>query len=154
MAYTVQEVSELSGVSIRTLRYYDQIGLLNPAYYGDNGYRYYEQAQLVQLQHILFFRELDMPLSTIQELIIQDSFDQLEALNHHRELLLKKAERLQTLIQTVDRTIAHLNGDCVLEQHQLFNGFDTRKQSHYVKELRQYYGTNNEWSSDSEQHTG
>ncbi|WP_051286952.1 MerR family transcriptional regulator [Paenibacillus taiwanensis] len=154
MAYTVQEVSELSGVSIRTLRYYDQIGLLNPAYYGDNGYRYYEQAQLVQLQHILFFRELDMPLSTIQELIFQDSFDQLEALSHHRELLLKKAERLQTLIQTVDRTIAHLNGDYVLEQHQLFNGFDTRKQSHYVKELRQYYGNNNGWSSNNEQPTG
>ncbi|MBD8497028.1 MerR family transcriptional regulator [Paenibacillus sp. CAU 1523] len=137
--YTVQDVAEISGVSVRTLRYYDQIDLLKPAYYGDNGYRYYEQEQLIKLQHILFFRELDLPLADIHEMIKRDTFNQAEALQHHRQLLLSKVNRLHTLIKTLDRTIANLRGECDLTEQQRFAGFDNGKQNRYVKELKERY---------------
>jgi DNA-binding transcriptional MerR regulator len=68
MAYTVNKLAKLSGVSVRTLHFYDEIGLLEPAYYGDNNYRYYEEEQLLMLQQILFFRELGFPLIDIQRI--------------------------------------------------------------------------------------
>ncbi len=66
MSYTVKKLSKLSGISIRTLRFYDRIGLLRPAFYGENNYRYYEEEQILMLQQILFYRELGFPLSDIQ----------------------------------------------------------------------------------------
>ncbi|BCJ85037.1 MerR family transcriptional regulator [Effusibacillus dendaii] len=89
MAYTVKEVSNLSGVSIRTL-HYDEIGLLNPAFYGENGYRYYEQEQLLQLQQILFFRELELPLEDIQTILESNAFERVEALQSHKRILQKR----------------------------------------------------------------
>ena len=84
MAYTVKKLAKLSGVSIRTLRFYDDIGLLKPAYYGDNKYRYYEEKQLLMLQQILFFRELGFSLVDIQRIIDSSDFDKTASLNSHR----------------------------------------------------------------------
>lgn len=140
MAYTVNEVSKLSGVTIRTLRYYDQIGLLKPAYVGENGYRYYEDDQLRQLQHILFFRELDLPLTDIQGLMQSNTFDQRAALQQHRQLLTERIERLQRLVATLDRTMNDTKGEQVMNAEQWFDGFDRSKQENYVEELKERYG--------------
>ena len=69
MVYTIKQLADLSGVSTRTLRHYDAIGLLKPAYYGDNSYRYYDKAQLLLLQQILFFRDTGLKLESIQKII-------------------------------------------------------------------------------------
>ena len=77
MAYTVKELAKISGISVRTLHWYDEIGLLKPAYHGANSYRYYEEAQLLLLQQILFFRELEFNLNDIQKLLSQNDFDNI-----------------------------------------------------------------------------
>jgi DNA-binding transcriptional MerR regulator len=74
MAYTIKKLARISGISVRTLRFYDEIGLLKPAYYGDNKYRYYEEEQLLMLQQILFYRELGFALNDIQRIIRSDNF--------------------------------------------------------------------------------
>ena len=75
MTYTVNQLAKLSGVSVRTLHFYDEIGLLKPAYYGENNYRYYEEEQLLILQQILFFREMGCPLNDIQRILSSNDFD-------------------------------------------------------------------------------
>ncbi len=97
----------MSGVSIRTLHYYDEIGLLKPAYVGENNYRYYEEAELLQLQQILFYREIGFPLNDIKRIISAPDFDRLVALESHRKSLAKTLDQTQTLIETVDKTIAY-----------------------------------------------
>lgn len=87
MVYTVKKIGELSGVTVRTLHYYEEIGLLNPAFYGANGYRYYEEKELLQLQQILFFKELGFSLRQIQKVLGRSDFDQLAALHSHRRAL-------------------------------------------------------------------
>ena len=103
MPYTVNKLARLSGVSSRTLRFYDEIGLLKPAFYGENQYRYYEEEQLLMLQQILFFRELGFPLSDIQRIIACDDFNKIESLNMHKSLLQSSLEKTETLIKTIDK---------------------------------------------------
>ncbi|CAM4419099.1 MerR family transcriptional regulator [Paenibacillus tarimensis] len=140
MAYTVKQLAKLSGVSVRTLHYYDEIGLLKPAYYGDNGYRYYEREQLLQLQSILFYRELDVPLADLQTLLAAGSEDKIQTLQGHRRHLLEKKDRLDMLVTTIDRTIRQLKGDADMSDEELYRGFDARKQEQYEKEIRAKYG--------------
>src|SRR5947199_7491750 len=101
MTYTVKQLSNLSGVSVRTLHFYDKIGLLKPAYYADNQYRHYEKEQLMLLQQILFFRELCFPLNKIQEIISSDDFDQMRALTLHKQTLIENRVRINKLIKTI-----------------------------------------------------
>ncbi|TVY09018.1 MerR family transcriptional regulator [Paenibacillus cremeus] len=140
MAYTVKEISKASGVSVRTLHYYDEIGLLKPAYYGDNGYRFYEEEQLLQLQQILFFRELEFSLDEIRNLLQQSGFDRIEALHSHKKLLKDKAARLAALLLTIDKTMAHLRGETDMSKEELYYGFDFEKQKAYEQELKDRYG--------------
>ncbi|MGD8190268.1 MerR family transcriptional regulator [Brevibacillus ginsengisoli] len=140
MPYTVKEVSKLSGVSVRTLHYYDEIGLLQPAFYGENGYRFYDEEQLLRLQQILFFRELNFTLAQIQEVIDSDEFNQLAALQEHRNLLLQKTERFQQLLRTIDKTIDHLKGETKMSKEEMYWGFDQQKQKEYEQELIERYG--------------
>lgn len=135
MAYTVKKLSQLSGVSVRTLHFYDEIGLLKPAYYGENKYRYYREEQLLILQQILFFRELNVPLKDIQFIICSGGFDQVEALTSHRTLLVQDIERLTMLVKTIDKTIAHLRGDIIMKDIEMYEGFDLQKQQEYEKYL-------------------
>lgn len=90
MEYTVKKLAELAGVSSRTLRYYDEIGLLKPERINSSGYRIYGQTQVNLLQQILFYRELDVDLETIMKLVTAGSFHSEKALIQHRNLLLKK----------------------------------------------------------------
>lgn len=123
MAYTVKKLAKISGISIRTLRFYDEIGLLKPAYYGDNSYRYYEEEQLLMLQQILFYRELNFPLNDIQRIINCDDFNKIDALISHRQVLAQNLDRTKKLIKTVDQTIAHLRGKITMRNEELFVGF-------------------------------
>ncbi|NUQ21980.1 MAG: cupin domain-containing protein [Gemmatimonadaceae bacterium] len=123
MAYTVKQVAEMSGVSVRTLHFYDETGLLEPAYTGANGYRYYEEPQLLSLQQILFFRELGFELREIRALLARPDFQRLDALRSHREALEARLTRTRRLLETIDRTIDHLNGRKPMKDDQIFAGF-------------------------------
>lgn len=123
MAYTVKKLSELSGVSVRTLHFYEEIALLKPAYYGSNGYRYYEEKQLLQLQQILFFKELGFSLKQIEKVVGKDDFDQLASLHSHRRALSKEWEKIGVLLKTIDKTIKHLNGKKKMKDKEIFDGF-------------------------------
>jgi DNA-binding transcriptional MerR regulator len=137
MPYTIKQIADLAGVTTRTLRYYDQIGLLSPAVTGDNGYRYYDHECLLRLQQIMFFRELDVPLKDIQFLIQQPDFNLLDALVEHRAALQRKQEVLVKLIDTIDQTIATIKGEWIMTAEDYFEGFD---ETRYEQETRERWG--------------
>lgn len=141
MAYTVKELAKISGVSVRTLHWYDEIGLLKPAYLGANNYRYYEEEQLLVLQQILFFKELGFNLNDIQKLISQNDFDNIKALHAHRKVLEEDISRKKSLIATIDKTIQHLRGKQTMSDKELYHGFDLSRQKEYEQYLVQYHGT-------------
>lgn len=123
MAYTVKKISELSGVTVRTLHFYEEEGLLQPAYYGSNGYRYYEEKQLLQLQQILFFKELGFTIKQIKKVLGRSDFDQLSALYSHRKSLSQEWEKIGKLLHTIDNTIKHLQGKKKMKDKEIFDGF-------------------------------
>ena len=123
MAYTVKQVAAMSGVSVRTLHFYDEMALLKPAYTKANGYRIYEEPQLLMLQQILFYRELGFELKRIKEILSQRKFEKVAALKSHRQVLEKDVTRTRTLIETIDKTISHLKGTKKMKNEELFMGF-------------------------------
>lgn len=135
MAYTVKQLAKISNVSVRTLHWYDEIGLLKPAYQGANSYRYYEEKQCLKLQQILFFRELGFPLNDIQKLLMQDDFDHIKALEAHKQILERDINRKNQLIATIDKTIQHLRGKHKMSNEELYYGFDSQRQKQYEREL-------------------
>ncbi len=143
MAYTIKEIADLAGVSTRTLRYYDEIGLLSPSETGDNGYRYYNHESLLALQQIMFFRELDMPLKDIQLILSSPEFNLVIALEEHRVTLQAKAKRLKTLIETVDQTITTIQGEWTMKDQDYFEGFN---ESQYEEEAKQRWGKTPQWA--------
>ncbi|GMQ60945.1 MerR family transcriptional regulator [Vallitalea maricola] len=102
---TVKEVSKIAGISVRTLHYYDEIGLLKPKIITESGYRIYSDAELETLFQILFFKELDFKLVKIKEIMSNPSFNKAEALKQHKKLLLEKKKRLNNMISSIDRTL-------------------------------------------------
>ena len=143
MAYTIKEIADLAGVSTRTLRYYDEIGLLSPSETGDNGYRYYNHESLLALQQIMFFRELDMPLKDIQLILSSPEFNLVIALEEHRVTLQAKAKRLKALIETVDQTITTIQGEWTMKDQDYFEGFN---ESQYEEEAKQRWGKTPQWA--------
>lgn len=137
--FTVKQLSKIAGITPRTLHYYDQIGLLKPTRVGENGYRYYEEDSLVRLQQVLLYRELGMPLEQIADILDRADFDVLDSLHDHRVELIKRIRRLETLVQTVDRTIDHLKGETIMEENKFFAGFSEEQQAVYEKEAMQTY---------------
>jgi DNA-binding transcriptional MerR regulator len=123
MAYTVKQVAAMSGVSVRTLHFYDEMGLLKPACHGVNGYRFYEEPQLLILQQILFYRELGFELKQIQRILGRADFEKLAALQSHRKVLEKNLARTRRLIETIEKTIQHLKGKKKMKSHEMFVGF-------------------------------
>lgn len=119
MNWSIQQVARMSGVTARTLRYYDEIGLLNPARIGANGYRYYEREQLLRLQQILLLRALGLDLSTIGQVIATER-DPAETLQRHHRELLSEREDLDGLAATVAATIHHLEGGTDMPAENLF----------------------------------
>ncbi len=138
--YTVKQLSDLAQVSVRTLHYYDEIGLLIPSQVGANGYRYYDEDAVLRLQQILFYREIGMELMQIKDVLDSPNFDLVTALKSHRALLLEKSQRLLNLVTTVDSTIQHLQGEKTMSKRQLFEAFSDEKQKGYEREIRLQYG--------------
>jgi MerR family transcriptional regulator, thiopeptide resistance regulator len=136
---TVKQLARLAGVTPRTLHYYDEIGLLKPTRTGANGYRYYGEDSLLTLQQILLYREVEMPLERIRQIMADRDFDVLAALEHHRTDLVQRAARLERLRATVDNTILHLKGIKEMSKQQFFEGFSDEQQAAYEKEAMQLY---------------
>lgn len=143
MAYTVQKLAALSGVTARTLRYYDKIGLLTPER-TDNGYRLYGQAQLDMLQQILFHRALGFSLEDIRRLVSSPDFDRKAALEGHLDALLEQKARLETLIENVGKSIRELEGGIVMEDSEKFEGFKKKliadNEAAFGAEVREKFG--------------
>lgn len=131
---TVNEVSKLTGVSIRTLHYYDQIGLLQPTGITESGYRQYDDTALERLQQILLFRELEFPLKEIKKILDSDGFDRKKALEQQIELLTLKKEHLENLI-TFAREIKR-TGVRTMD----FKVFDKSKLDEYAKKAKEQWG--------------
>lgn len=143
MAWSIAQVSRMSKVTSRTLRHYDEIGLLPPAWVGANGYRYYEQEQLLALQQILVMRELGVGLDAIAEIVHQGR-DRVEVLRMHCSWLLAERDRFQRLADTVSRTIDELEGGENVNAKSMehwFDGFDDPgRQEALQQEARQRWG--------------
>lgn len=140
--YTVKQISDLAGVSIRTLHYYDEIELLKPSKIGNNNYRYYDDSALLRLQQILFYREMGLELMQIKDVLDNPNFDILLALRSHRNVLQRKIVRLENLVGTVDSTIMHLVGEINMSKKKLFEAFSEEKQKEYEREARLQYDPN------------
>jgi DNA-binding transcriptional MerR regulator len=136
---TIKQISQLAHVTPRTLRYYNQIGLLLPDEVGDNGYRYYSDASLLKLQQILFYRELDMPLEQIKGIMGRENYNLQEALEDHKNQLRKRIDRLQKLISTVDQTLKYIKGEEKMNKNVLFDAFNDEEQEKMEKEAIQMY---------------
>jgi DNA-binding transcriptional MerR regulator len=154
MAWSIAEVARMSKVTSRTLRHYDAIGLLAPAYVGANGYRYYEREQLLRLQQVLLLRELGVALGVIAE-VLGGQRDQAAALRQHERWLRAEAARLARLAGTVSRTIAQLEGDQPMSAEELFEGFADRQGrlqamliDRYGEGVREHFRTTAELTKD------
>ena len=131
---TVHEVSKLTGVSVRTLQYYDKIGLLPPAKYTDAGYRLYDKAALSRLQQILLFRELEFSLKEIKAILGDPRFDRRKAIRQQIELLTLKKEHLENLIAFA-RTLEKTGGNAMD-----FSAFDKSRLDEYAKQAKEQWG--------------
>jgi DNA-binding transcriptional MerR regulator len=144
MEYTVQKLAAIAGVSTRTLRYYDEIGILKPARISSSGYRIYGQAEVDRLQQILFYRELGVNLESIKDIVTAPAFDGAAALKEHRERLLEKRNQLDVLIENVEKTIALTEGRISMSNKEKFEGFKQNmiedNEKKYGKEVREKYG--------------
>jgi DNA-binding transcriptional MerR regulator len=140
MSTSIKQLAQLAGISIRTLHYYDEIGLLSPAREKSNDYRRYSDADLITLQQILIYRELGMPLDQVKRILASPAFDALQALEEHKAALERRAAQTLTLIQTVENTIEHLKGKIEMDNKEMFLGFSNEEQKKYEKEARERWG--------------
>jgi DNA-binding transcriptional MerR regulator len=142
--YSSNKLTKISGVSARTLRYYDEIGLLKPARTASSGYRIYGQAEVDRLQQIMFYRELGFPLDEIKRIMSVPDFDREQAFQSHLKELQIKRERLDLLITNVTKSIAAMKGETIMSDTEKFEGFkqnliDENEQK-YGAEIREKYG--------------
>ncbi|KZE50613.1 MerR family transcriptional regulator [Rossellomorea marisflavi] len=144
MEYTIKKLSDLAGVSTRTLRYYDEIGLLTPSRINSSGYRIYGRVEVDRLQQIMFYREMGMELERIKLILDDPDFDSVGALKEHRSRLIEKKERLLMLIRNVDQTLEDKGGGVTMSDRKKFEGFKKRlvdiNEKEYGKEIREKYG--------------
>lgn len=150
MDYTVNQVSIITGVSIRTLHYYDEIGLLKPSQIKGNGYRYYGEKELLKLQQILFFKELEFPLEDITKMINSKSFNTKEALRDQKKLLELKRQRIEGLIINIDKTIKKMEGGEDMKTDDLFSDFSDKEIENLKKEAKERWGETDAYKQSME----
>jgi len=142
--YSIKKLSQMAGVSARTLRYYDEIGLLMPKRTSSNGYRVYGRREVDLLQQILFFREMGLPLDEIKRIVLSEDFDGEAALENHLASLLAKEEQIQRLIANVERSISAMKGVETMKDEEKFEGFKEKliveNEEKYGAEIRGKYG--------------
>ena len=138
----IKEFSEACGVSVRTLHYYDEIGLLKPSFVDDwTGYRYYDENSLLRMQEIMFYRELDFSLKNISQIITSPNYDKEKALSQQKKLLILKKERLEKLISSIDDA---MKGKVIM------NAFDNSKFESYKDEVREKWGNTKAYAEYAE----
>lgn len=144
MEYTIKKLAELAGVSTRTLRYYDEIGLLKPCRVNSSGYRIYGKREVDLLQQILLYRSMDMRLEDIQEIVSKPNFDICQSLIEHHQRLISRRNQLDQLILTVEKTLKYNKGEIEMSNKEKFEGFKKEKlqenEVKYGKEIREKYG--------------
>ena len=142
MKMQIREFAEFTGVSVRTLHYYDEIGLLKPACVDRaSGYRYYDENSLVRMQEILFYRELDFSLKSICEILSSTDYDKEKALSEQKNLLVLKKQRLERLISAVDDAMKGAN---------VMKAFDNSEFEKYKAEAKEKWGKTDAWKEHSE----
>ena len=127
MEYSIKSLAKLAGISTRTLRYYDEIGLLKPLRINSSGYRIYGDKEVDILQQILFYKALELPLEKIKEIITSKDFDPKTALYDHKENILRKQEELRRLLINVEKTICSLEGGMKCQQKKSLKVLKRRK---------------------------
>lgn len=138
-SYSVNKLAKLAGVSVRTLHHYDRLGLLKPSVRTEARYRLYGEKELIRLQQILFYKELDFSLQEILGILEDPNFDLVTALQQHKSALQERRDRLATLLTTIDKTIAKLKGESgMLTDEELYEGFP--KGQEYRQEAAEKYG--------------
>ena len=144
MEYSIQALARLAGVTTRTLRWYDQIGLLKPSRVAESGYRYYGPAEVDRLQDILFYRALGVELARIKECLDDPSFDRLAVLRSHLTALQGERARLEQLIRSVEATIGAMERKETMEDSKKFEAFKRQAvawhEETYGREARDRYG--------------
>lgn len=146
---TIKQVSDLTGISVRMLHYYDKIGLLKPCTTTEAGYRLYDNEALETLQQILFFKELDIPLKSMKEILESPRYDKVRALHEQKELLMLKRDRLNELIALIEKK---LKGGSTMsfkefDMGEYFNTLETFKREH-ADEVVKYYGSVEEFDKN------
>jgi len=137
---SVRQLARLAKVSVRTLHYYDQIGLLQPTRQKGNSYRIYDTSSIVRLQQILFYKELGFELKNIKSILDQPGFDYLSALENHKRSLLARAEQINKLIETIEKTMEQMKGKVTMTNNEYFTGFSDEQQAKYEKEAADQWG--------------
>lgn len=153
MGFTVGQVAELTGVTVRTLHHYGQIGLLEPRERTNAGYRVYTDTDLERLRHILFYRELGFPLDDIAVILDDPAADTAAHLRRQRRLLTERIERLGDMVAAVDKEMEALNMGVHLTPEEQFEIFGPNYSPDYEAEAQQRWGDTPEWAQ-SQQRTG
>ncbi|MES2213220.1 MAG: MerR family transcriptional regulator [Patescibacteria group bacterium] len=148
--YTVKQLAILAGLTVRTLHFYDECGLLEPELIEKNGYRVYGERELLRLQQILFFRELDFPLGEIKKILNSPGFDMVSALRDHRKLIELKRKRLTKLLKTIDITIKKMNDKKEIKEEELYGNFSDAEQKEYAEEAKQRWGNTEAYKQSME----
>jgi len=138
--YSTKELSNLAGVSVRTLHYYDQIGLLKPAIRTEANYRFYGKNELLKLQQILFYKALNFSLKEIMEILNDPDFDLIKALESHQQALLVKQDQITEMLNTIDKTILNLKDKTMLSNEDLYKGFSSEEADKIRQEAIKKYG--------------
>jgi len=144
MNYSISQVSKIANVSKRAIRYYDQIGILSPNHINDSGYRVYTTKEIDILQQIMFFKEFDVPLTEIKSILNDPNYNRLLELNKHRNALIEKQNRINTLLKNLDQTITSIERSTIMKDSEKFQGFKEQLISNneklYGDEIKQKYG--------------
>jgi len=144
MEYSINKLSSMSGVTTRTLRYYDEIGLLTPARVADSGYRIYAPEQVDTLQQILFYKALGFALDEIKLLLSAPDFDRMQAFENHLQALHQRRKQINQLIANVQKSITTMKGETTMLDAEKFEGFKQKlladKEKQFGNELREKFG--------------
>lgn len=152
MKMHIKEFAKLTGVSVRTLHYYDEIGLLKPSAVDEqNGYRFYDERSLERMQEILFYRELDFPLKSISEILASPNYDKQKALTEQRRLLTLKKERLERLISALDSAV---KGENTMNMNVFDNSEFEAERKKYAREAKEKWGSTAAYKESTEKTAG
>jgi len=143
--YNVQQLATLAEVTVRTLHHYDKIGLLKPGRNEVNDYRQYDEDDLLKLQQIMFFRELEFPLTKIKDILDDQKFDVGKALIEHRKLIELKKKRMSSLLKTIDKTIKKITNKDTMQDDELYEGFSKEEQDAWNKEAKERWGNTDQY---------